>query len=384
MKDLVGVALKLHTHIVDKHWNGQALFGPDPGVRYNYRIFRFLKSYLRNISWNDDMYYLQAQSYWSIGNWALFTLTGDNKYRQIAVSCSEYVLERQRDDGAWDYPNPEWKGRTATVEGTWAALGLLETYRHTKHSIFLDGALRWHKYMIDVVGFQKMGDELAVNYFANMGTVRVTNNSTTVLSFLAELADATGDETYLEHRTGLINFIQRVQMPSGELPYGVGGESNPTYSREHFQCYQYNAFECLSLLKYYELTQDEAIVPTITNLLSYLSEGVAEDGHAYYNCDKPLRTVTYHATALAATFVQAKRLGFSSYDKLTERAYGYVLSQQKKDGFVHSRRDYGVLSDQRSYPRYLSMIMYHLLFPTLQDAETSSEREQLVTETVSV
>ncbi len=385
MKQQLEAALKLHKHIVDKHWNGQALLGPDPGVRFNYRIFRFFKSYLHHMTWNDDMYYLQAQSYWAIGNWALFNLTGDDKYRQIAVGCSEYVLECQRDDGAWDYPNPEWKGRVATVEGTWAALGLLETYRHTGRSIFLDGALHWHKYMVEVVGFQKIGDELAVNYFANRGDTRVTNNSTTILSFLAELAGETGDEIYLKPRTGLINFIQRVQMPSGELPYAVGGKSDPTYSRVHFQCYQYNAFECLSLLKYYELTLDEAILPTITILLRYLSEGVAEDGHAYYNCGKPTRTITYHAAALAATFIRAKQLGLDSYDELAEQAYKYVLSWQNKDGsFIHSRRDYGILTDKRSYPRYLSMIMYHLLLPMLQSNETLIDGKQSVKESVNV
>ena len=372
MKEPFEAALKLHRHIASKHWDGQALLGPDPGVRFNYRIFRFLKSYLRHIAWNDEMYYLQAQSYWSIGNWALFNLTGEDQYRQIAIRCSDYVLERQHHDGAWDYPNPEWKGRVATVEGTWSALGLLETYRHTGRSTFLDGALHWHKYMVDVVGFQKIKDELAVNYFANRGDTRVTNNSTTILSFLAELAGATGDETCLEPRTGLINFIQQVQMPSGELPYAVGGKSEPDYFRPHFQCYQYNAFECLSLLKYYELTHDEAILPTITTLLNYLSGGIADDGHAYYNCGKPTRAVTYHAAALAATFSKAKQLGFDSYDEQTERAYKYVLSRQNNDGsFIHSRRDYGILSDRRSYPRYLSMIMYHLLLPMLESDETS-------------
>ncbi len=55
MKRQFAAALKLHKHIVDKHWDGQALLGPDLGVRFNYRIFRFFKSYLRHIAWNDDI-----------------------------------------------------------------------------------------------------------------------------------------------------------------------------------------------------------------------------------------------------------------------------------------------------------------------------------------
>jgi len=173
-------------------------------------------------------------------------------------------------------------------------------------------------------------------------------------------------------------------MPSGELPYAVGGKSDPAYYRPHFQCYQYNAFECLSLLRYYELTLDEAILPTITTLLNYLSEGIAEDGHAYYNCSKPTRAITYHAAALAAAFTKARQLGLDSYDELVERAYKYVLAWQNEDGnFTHSRRDYGVLSDQRSYPRYLSMIMYHLLLPMLESNETSIDGKQFFDEVVN-
>lgn len=50
------------------------------------------------------------------------------------------------------------------------------------------------------------------------------------------------------------------------------------------------------------------------------------------------------------------------YDKLANKAFRYLLRQQRGDGsFPHSQRDYGVLSDRRPYPRYLAMMVFHLV-----------------------
>src|SRR5206468_3643342 len=122
-------AIRLHRYTVARHWTGDDLVGPDPGIRFNYRIGRFIKSYLPHVRWNDDYYYLQGQGYWTLSNWRLFDLLGEECYRDIAVRCSASMLAVQRPDGAWNYPNPEWSGRVATVEGSWGSIGLLETYR---------------------------------------------------------------------------------------------------------------------------------------------------------------------------------------------------------------------------------------------------------------
>lgn len=337
------------------------MIGPDPGVRFDYRIGRFVKSYLRCVAWNDKYYYLQAQGYWVLANWALFARTGEATYRDIAVRCSRQMLSRQREDGAWEYPNPEWKGRVATNEGTWASLGLLETYRHSMYKAFLQGVLNWHKYLTEVTGFQALGDELAINYFAKRGGGRVPNNSITVLRFFAELADATGDKSYMAPSVGLMNFIRRVQRPSGEFPYSIRRiDHEPT--KAHFQCYQYNAFECLNLIRYLQVTGDETVSPVVARLLGFLRHGLAQEGYAFYDCHERSRTVTYHTAALGAAFSQAGRFGFEGYDNLAERAFSHVLKSQRRDGgFIHSRRDYCFLTDRRSYPRYLAMILYHLL-----------------------
>ncbi len=354
-------ALRLHESLAAHHWDGETLTGPDPGIRFNYRVGRFVKSMLPQINWGDRYYYLQAQGYWILANWRLYRLTGEERYRQIAIQCSDAMIARQRPDGGWDYPNPEWKGRTATAEGTWGAIGLLETFRASGEQRYLNSAGRWYAYMVDEVGFQQIGDELAVNYFAGRGSARVPNNSAFALRFLAELAGLRKDRSYLSYADGLLAFLQRAQKPSGEFPYSLGlSAADP--GRPHFQCYQYNAFECLDLIRYYELTGDERVVSTIGKVVDFLVGGVADDGHLHYDCGNTHREVTYHAAAAAAAFWKAAQVGFSACRDLAERGYAYVLSRQLPDGrYSYSRQDYRVLSDQRSYPRYLAMILYHLL-----------------------
>jgi hypothetical protein len=354
-------ALKLHQYLVAAHWNGRALTGPDPGVRFNYRIGRFIKSYLPSRGWNDDLCYLQGQGYWVLANWHLYARTKNQTYRDMAVRCSEDILTRQRTDGAWDYPNPEWRGRVAAVEGIWASLGLLETFRWTGDVLFLTQALRWHEFLVERIGFQQTGDELAINYFAGRSGARVPNNSTDALRFLAELADVTGDVAYLRPCAGLLTFVRRAQKATGELPYVVANAEGHT-GRPHFQCYQYNAFQCLGLLRYHELTGDQASVPIVAGLLEFLRTGLADDGRAFYQCGNRYRAVTYHAAALGAAFARAGQLGIHGYDDLSDRAFSYVLRMQRSDGgCVYSRGDYRLLSDRRSYPRYLAMILLHLL-----------------------
>ena len=339
--------LRLHAYLVASHWNGRALMGPDPGIRFNYRIGRFAKNYVPRRFWNDDLYYLQGQGYWILANWHLYDVTGDRAYRDIAVRCSEYMLTQQRADGAWDYPNPEWSGRVATAEGTWGSLGLLETYRHTGTAVFLAGAVRWHRFLIETIGFQRIDDELAINYFAHRSGGRVLNNSAFVLRFLAELAQVAREEAYLAPSAGLLKFLRSQQLASGEFPYYVEGVSR--VRRVHFQCYQYNAFQCLDLIRYYELTREADALALIARVVRFLATGVASDGHARYACGSVYRATTYHAAAVGAALTAGARLGGAS--DLANRAYSYVLGLQRPDGsFPYSRRDYGVTERPAALP----------------------------------
>jgi len=355
-------ALRLREYLESAHWNGHGLVGPDCGVRINRLVGRFIKSYVPGWGWNDSICYMQAQGYWVLANWRLYSVRNDPRYRDIAVCASEHILERQRSDGAWDYPHPGWKGRVANSEGTWASLGLLESYRHTSDERFLGGALRWHRFLLDKVGFERSGDEIAVNYFAGEQSARVPNNSAFVLRLLAELADLTGGKSFREPCGGMIRFLERAQTHEGEFPYMVKGQMEGGRCWPHFQCYQYNAFEFLDLARYYELTGAEAVRILLAGSLKFLSLGLAADGHAFYECGNHHSRVTYHTGVVAAAFATAKRLGFDGYESRADRAFSYLLTVQKPDGaFPHSKGDYYLLQDRRSYPRPLTMMLFHLL-----------------------
>jgi hypothetical protein len=370
-------SLALHRYLLATHWTGGALVGPDPGIRLNYRIGRFVKGYLNRLPWKDDVFFLQAQGYWILANWALFTTTHDEQHRTIARHCAERVLSEQREDGAWNYPLRAWAGRTATVEGIWASLGLVETYRQTGEPGYLSGAVRWHRFLTERIGYLHAGGGLAINYFAGYHDHAVPNNSTDALRFLAEMADVTHDDTYLQPCAGLIQFLLEAQKPTGEFPY-IFAKDEHSEERPHFQCYQYNAFQCFGLMSYYEITGDRRVLPIITRLLSFLRLGLAADGHAHYMCGDASRTVTYHTAVLGAVFARACGIGITGYDDAAQRALKYVVSLQEPGGGLrHSQRDYGILSDRRSYPRYLAMILYHLLIQHLRGERWSSSRSRL-------
>jgi hypothetical protein len=56
-------------------------------------------------------------------------------------------------------------------------------------------------------------------------------------------------------------------------------------------------------------------------------------------------------------------MGLGDFRALADRGFQHVLSYQRADGGFqfHSRANYGLLTDRRSYPRYLAMILNHLL-----------------------
>jgi hypothetical protein len=107
----------------------------------------------------------------------------------------------------------------------------------------------------------------------------------------------------------------------------------------------------------------------ISNVLNFLRGGIADDGHVLYECGNHHRQVTYHAAAVAAAFMSAQQLGLVEASETISRIYGYVFQRQKQDGsFPHSQGEYYLLSDSRNYPRYLSMILYHLLLGRVEHA----------------
>jgi hypothetical protein len=376
---LLDAATRLYNYLIKEHWNGKVLQGPDSGIRFNSRVGRFVKSYMNFVDWSDGLVYFQAQGYWIIENWLMSDLMDNEQYSQIALDCSRYVLAAQHAEGYWEYPNPEWKGRIATVEGCYGALGLLAAYHRTRDRSFLAGAKKWYQFLTKVVGFQGTGGLLAVNYFANVAGGMVPNNTTLALKTLAKLADVTRDEQYLETCKGMVAWLSQVQLETGELPYSIGCAERA--GRLHFLCYQYNAFEFLDLAQYYHMTADKAIWPVLKRLANFLSTGVSESGAARYDCGHRRPEVLYYSAAVAAALSQATELGLGDFRSLADRTYGWTLSYQQKDGGFKffSRRNYGLLSDRRSYPRNLAMILYHLLLELQVQGSHSRKMQALVT-----
>ena len=113
---------------------------------------------------------------------------------------------------------------------------------------------------------------------------------------------------------------------------------------------------------YYQVTEDQTAWEILDRLAAYLSEAVTETGASRYECHQEFPEVVYYTAAVAAALSRATIIGLGDYRELADRAFRRVLSQQKSNGvFPYSLRNYSVLSDQRSYPRYLSMLLTHLL-----------------------
>ncbi len=357
---------RLHKHLQKMHWTGEAITGPDPGIRFNARIGRFVKGYLNFLPWRDNLIYAQAQKYWIVANWFMHDLefTGASENREFAINCTDFLCRIQRPQGYWEYPNPEWRGRIATVEGNYASIGLLETFNRTQDVKLLQGAKKWVDYAIEHIGFQEDGEFLAINYFGNYGTAMVPNNSASAVRVFAMLAKAAHDDRYLEKCRPMVRWLNHVQLASGELPYYVRPpQEEGKADRIHFLCHQYNAFEFLNLADYYDISGDREILPVLQKLAKYLAIGITATGACRYTCGKEFPEVAYYTTALGAALRRATCMDFGNYSTLADKAYSRLLSQQKRDGnfAFYSRKNYGFLSDKRSYARYLAMILYHLL-----------------------
>lgn len=380
---LLKASTRLHGYLEDKHFQADgSLPGPDPGIRFNARIGRFIKSYTRLLPWRDNVTYMQAHGYWILNNWLLFDVQQHGRYADIATRCTDYVLSRQTAGGYWDYPNREWKGRIATVEGCFASLGLLDSYTRTGKQAYVDAAVRFYEYLTDPdgIGFRRQAqpDQLAINYFAHHtgDGGGVPNNATLMLWMIARLAEATSDNAYLEYARPLMNWLANVQLDAGELPYALGETADK--DRVHFLCFQYNAFEFMDLVHYHQLTGDQQTLPVMQRLAKYLASGMSAQSACRYNCQQGFPEVTYFTCALAQALSQATRLGLVDSQRIADDGYRRVLGQQLASGGfeTYSRNNYGFLRDRRPYPRYLSMILHHLLREFLAVTDANEQLDE--------
>jgi len=359
-KALFSAAERLHFHLLRHHQRAGELRGPDPGIRLNLRAWRFFKSALDFVPWRDDYLFMQTQGYWVLANWMLFETTRESRYRELAIKSAEKTLGLETREGCWVYPLPGWRHRVATVEGNWGAIALLATHAREARRELLNGAINWYAYLVNRIGFQPHSPGEAINYF-DRPRGKIPNNSVEAAWLFLRLWKATGQDRFLEHVDEMLQFIAAVQLPSGELPYIV--ENAYEKARDHYLCFQYNAFQFLKLAWLTRLksdTQEGSILPA---LATFLKKGVTKNGASARDCFHTKPELDYYTAALAAALYEAARMGVAEAADLSERCYARVLARQRADGsFGFSTGDYAVLRDSRSYPRQQVMTLFHLLY----------------------
>jgi hypothetical protein len=376
-EQLFNSAERLHAHLFKTHFQRGLLTGPDSGVRFNLRAWRFLKSAVPFMSWRDDFVFMQTQGYWVLANWMLFEATGVKRYREIALGCTEATRQLQQADGFWVYPLRERKKLVATVEGDWGAIAMLASYAREPRPGLLQAASRWYDYLVQNIGFQNHSAGKAINYYQTPRG-KVPNNSVEAAWLFARLWRASGDEKYLVHIDALLDFIAEVQLDTGELPYIV----ESTYERErvHYLCFQYNAFQFLKLVWLDSLQTGTRAPSIIAKLAGFLARGVLPSGASANNCastDGGGPEVDYYTAALAAALHEAAQYGLPDATELSRRCYARCLERQREDGsFGFSTGDYGFLRDARSYPRAQTMTLFHLLVPDCGDGFARNEGNQ--------
>jgi hypothetical protein len=353
-------ARRLHAHLAARHLHEGRLAGADQGVRWNIRVWRFVKSYLPSLRPLECYYFIQGQAYWALASWTLGDLTGEPAYHDAARAATRVIAATQRPDGAWDYPLPERRHLVATVEGDFGAVALLEGYRRDAERTWLEGAHRWYEYVEREIGYQEHPGGLAVNYFQKPRGL-VPNNTCEWIWVLGLLASATGESRYLERVPALLGFLEAAQLPSGELPYELAGVGEPR-TRVHYLCHQYNAFQCMKLAWFAEAHGDARARGLAVRVSDFLATGVLDSGAVRASCSSALPEVIYYADAVAMALHAVSRPGWRAHGALADRAFGWVLRQQRADGGFprFSRGDYYVFSDRNEYPRYLAMTLFHL------------------------
>ncbi len=240
-------------------------------------------------------------------------------------------------------------------------MAILETFHRTQYEEFLDGAQSWFAYLRENTPILEVDGTLAVNYFVGKLSARVTNKCVTLLRFLVELRRVCGTQEYVELEAGLMAFVDSVQMKSGELPYAVH-QTSDLETRPHFQCYQYNAFEYLNLVRYHELTGEARSRRIAERIAEFLPQGLDRDGSAFFDCSHGPRRVVYHGVAVATALSVSAARGREPHADLARTSMEWALGRQRSDGaFTYLLRDSGFLADRRCYPRNHSMILMHLL-----------------------
>src|SRR5262249_18719097 len=160
----------------------------------------------------------------------------------------------------------ERRGFISTVESMFACHGLVTAYRALEKPLYLDAIRKGYRGLVDHVGFRQVGDGMAINYYAH-STGLFPNINTIFVWLAAEVHQLTGEKEYLEYVPQILRFLKDNQKESGEFPYQYRLEP-------HFQCYQYNSYQFLTLTGYNVLAKDAMAQEILGRLAAYLSTGV--------------------------------------------------------------------------------------------------------------
>ena len=304
-QELIRAAERLHAHLLKRHYSQGLVRGPDAGVRFQLRLWRFFKAALDFVPWKDDYVFMQSQGYWVLSNWMLHEATGEPRYRALALESTEAMLRLQQPQGFWLYPLPERKHLIATVEGNWGAIGLLATYAREPRKEFLEAAVRWYDYLVGSIGFQAHTHGEAINYFQKPRG-KIPNNSVEAVWLFLRLWKATGDARFVAYVDAMLDFLASVQLPTGELPYIVDGPYEK--GRIHYLCYQYNAFQFLKLAWAAALRPDPRMHRILPALAGFLAQGVTKTGASAADCFHATPETDYFTAVLAAALWEAQKL----------------------------------------------------------------------------
>lgn len=349
--------------LVETAWHDHMLQGSDPVGRINGRVWRFVDYYLPNWRRQRAYAFMQTQAYWIRANWLLYLTSGNARYRAVARDCMDAVIEKQRDDGAWEYPliSYERKGLVATVEGAWVSIGLLTGYSHERDTRYLAAVQRFLAFLERSMGYESFHHETygsckAINYYWPRPRGMVPNNSLIMLNLWTLYYQVSDDETYLKNYDEVRNFLYASQTSDGEFWYVYP-------KRQHYLCFQYNAYAFIDLVMAYRRNRDEQLMPLIQRSIDFLRRGQLSNGACAHRCGGARPEFDYYTAVLAQAYLEGYQLGLG--DDLLERhdrAMHHLLDRQLKDGsWMHSDGDYGgFLADGRPYPRYLAMTLFHL------------------------
>lgn len=360
---LFAAAERLQHHLERTHLREGLLRGPDPGVRFNLRAWRFIKSALPALARRDDYVFTQTQLYWALSNYLLFDATGIERYRNLALECAEGVLRLETNVGTWPYPLPERRHLIATLESMAAAAALLAAHARAPRATFLDGAVRASDFILNRIGFQPHGTGEAIDYF-DRPRGKIPNNSVMAVWFFLRMQKATSDPRFAAHVPAMVRFVESVQLPSGEIPYIVDGPNER--ARQHYLCFQYNAFQFLYMAWAERLAPGTWKKECLAALARFIRGGVQANGACANECAAAGAggpETDYYTAALGAALHEAWRLGFLPDDEPANQCFARVLARQKDSGaFRFSTGDYGILRDNLSYPRQQAMTLFHLLY----------------------